>query len=193
MLTGHPSGRRSNNRRNHRNGRRRKNGPLTQILQVVKMRGTAHSRAKHAIELTPLGVMLTPMLKWGAANDKTNRWGPEMYELDKNRRTTHGSNSKLSNTTTLREIKCIHGNSNHHDSTNANVRNGRSLHFCYLSRCSGNYPSLRSDRSRCIKHPIHRLSFIRNTWWHRGAIQQHYIRRQPQLCLKLSYSEHYTF
>jgi len=50
-------------------------GHLLRFLQVVKMRGTAHSRAKHAIELTPLGVMLTPMLKWGAQHDKTNRVG----------------------------------------------------------------------------------------------------------------------
>ena len=50
-------------------------GHLLRFLQVVKMRGTAHSRAKHAIELTPLGVMLTPMLKWGAQSDKTSRWG----------------------------------------------------------------------------------------------------------------------
>ena len=25
--------------------------------------------------LTPLGVMLTPMLKWGAMSDKQSRWG----------------------------------------------------------------------------------------------------------------------
>ena len=50
-------------------------GHLLRFLQVVKMRGTAHSRAKHAIELTPLGVMLTPMLKWGAQSDKTTKWG----------------------------------------------------------------------------------------------------------------------
>ena len=50
-------------------------GHLLRFLQVVKMRGTAHSRAKHAIELTPLGVMLTPMLKWGAQHDKTNKVG----------------------------------------------------------------------------------------------------------------------
>ena len=50
-------------------------GHLLRFLQVVKMRGTSHSRAKHAIELTPLGVMLTPMLKWGAVSDKTSRWG----------------------------------------------------------------------------------------------------------------------
>jgi circadian clock protein KaiC len=50
-------------------------GHLLRFLQVVKMRGTSHSRAKHSIELTPLGVMLTPMLKWGAMSDKKSRWG----------------------------------------------------------------------------------------------------------------------
>ena len=45
------------------------------VFQVVKMRGTSHSRAKHAIELTPLGVMPVPMLKWGASSDNSSRWG----------------------------------------------------------------------------------------------------------------------
>ncbi|HIF04488.1 MAG TPA: circadian clock protein KaiC, partial [Candidatus Poseidoniales archaeon] len=44
-------------------------GHLLRFVQVVKMRGTSHSRAKYAFELTPRGVMLTPMLKWGGAND----------------------------------------------------------------------------------------------------------------------------
>ena len=50
-------------------------GHLLRFLQVVKMRGTPHSRAKHSIELTQLGVMLTPMLKWGAVSDQKTRWG----------------------------------------------------------------------------------------------------------------------
>ena len=44
-------------------------GHLLRFVQVVKMRGTPHARAKYALELTPKGVMLTPMLKWGAIND----------------------------------------------------------------------------------------------------------------------------
>ena len=44
-------------------------GHLLRFVQVVKMRGTPHARAKYALELTPKGVMLTPMLKWGAVND----------------------------------------------------------------------------------------------------------------------------
>ncbi len=43
-------------------------GHLLRYLQVVKMRGTQHSRAKYSVELTPIGVMLTPMLKWGAGH-----------------------------------------------------------------------------------------------------------------------------
>ncbi len=42
-------------------------GHLLRYLQVVKMRGTDHSRAKYALELTRSGVMLTPMLKWGVS------------------------------------------------------------------------------------------------------------------------------
>lgn len=41
-------------------------GHLLRYIQVVKMRGTHHSRARYAMELTPMGVMMTPMLKWGA-------------------------------------------------------------------------------------------------------------------------------
>ena len=48
-------------------------GHLLRFLQVVKMRGTPHSRAKHAVELTQLGVMLTPMLKWGSQSDTSTR------------------------------------------------------------------------------------------------------------------------
>ena len=48
-------------------------GHLLRFLQVVKMRGTSHSRAKHAVELTQLGVMLTPMLKWGSQSDTSTR------------------------------------------------------------------------------------------------------------------------
>jgi len=51
-------------------------GHLLRFLQVVKMRGTHHSRAKNTLELTPLGVMLTPMLKWGSTVDsKQQGWG----------------------------------------------------------------------------------------------------------------------
>jgi len=38
---------------------------LLRSLQVVKMRGTKHSRARHLIELTPVGLAVVPLLKWG--------------------------------------------------------------------------------------------------------------------------------
>ena len=40
-------------------------GDLLRSLQVVKMRGTKHSRARHLIELTPVGLAVVPLLKWG--------------------------------------------------------------------------------------------------------------------------------
>ena len=40
-------------------------GDLLRSLQVVKMRGTKHSRARHLIELTPIGLAVVPLLKWG--------------------------------------------------------------------------------------------------------------------------------
>ena len=35
------------------------------MLQVVKMRGTSHSRALYVLELTPIGILLAPHLKGG--------------------------------------------------------------------------------------------------------------------------------
>lgn len=40
-------------------------GDLLRSLQVIKMRGTKHSRARHLIELTPIGLAVVPLLKWG--------------------------------------------------------------------------------------------------------------------------------
>ena len=40
-------------------------GDLLRSLQVVKMRGAKHSRARHLIELTPVGLAVVPLLKWG--------------------------------------------------------------------------------------------------------------------------------
>ncbi len=44
-------------------------GHLLRYFQVVKMRGTQHSRAKYSLALTSIGIMLTPMLKWGSMGD----------------------------------------------------------------------------------------------------------------------------
>lgn len=40
-------------------------GDLLRTLQVLKMRGTQHSRAKYVLDLTTRGVMLVPLLKGG--------------------------------------------------------------------------------------------------------------------------------
>ena len=41
-------------------------GDLLRTIQVVKMRGTRHSRAKHVSDLTPDGMVVIPLLKWGS-------------------------------------------------------------------------------------------------------------------------------
>jgi circadian clock protein KaiC len=41
----------------------RRQGDILRVLQVVKMRGTAHSRAQYVIELTPIGMLMAPHLK----------------------------------------------------------------------------------------------------------------------------------
>ena len=43
----------------------RRQGDILRVLQVVKMRGTAHSRAQYVMELTPIGILLAPHLKGG--------------------------------------------------------------------------------------------------------------------------------
>ncbi len=43
----------------------RRLGDILRVLQVVKMRGTAHSRALYVLELTPIGILLAPHLKGG--------------------------------------------------------------------------------------------------------------------------------
>ena len=46
-------------------GNTRRQGDILRILQVVKMRGTSHSRAQYVIELTPIGTLMAPHLKGG--------------------------------------------------------------------------------------------------------------------------------
>jgi len=41
-------------------------GDLLRTIQVVKMRGTRHSRAKFVSDLTPDGMAVVPLLKWGS-------------------------------------------------------------------------------------------------------------------------------
>jgi len=47
-------------------GNLERRGDLLRTLQVVKMRGTQHSRAKYVLDLTTVGVLLVPLLKGGS-------------------------------------------------------------------------------------------------------------------------------
>ena len=45
-------------------------GDLLRTVQVIKMRGTSHSRSRYVMDLTPYGMVLVPVLKsyskaWG--------------------------------------------------------------------------------------------------------------------------------
>lgn len=42
-----------------------RSGDLLRTLQIVKMKGTEHSRGKYVIDLTSMGVLVTPLLKGG--------------------------------------------------------------------------------------------------------------------------------
>lgn len=44
-------------------GHTRRAGDMLRVLQVVKMRGTPHSRLQYVIELTPIGLLMAPHLK----------------------------------------------------------------------------------------------------------------------------------
>ena len=46
-------------------GNVQRQGDLLRTLQVIKVRGTTHSRAQYVIEITPLGILLAPFLKGG--------------------------------------------------------------------------------------------------------------------------------
>ena len=43
----------------------RRLGDILRVVQIVKMRGTAHSRAQYVLELTPIGILMAPHLKGG--------------------------------------------------------------------------------------------------------------------------------
>ena len=49
-------------------GNLERRGDLLRTLQVVKMRGTQHSRAKYVLDLTTVGVLLVPLLKGGSVS-----------------------------------------------------------------------------------------------------------------------------
>ena len=47
-------------------GNLERNGDMLRTLQVIKMRGTSHSRAKYVLDLTTAGILLVPLLKGGS-------------------------------------------------------------------------------------------------------------------------------
>jgi circadian clock protein KaiC len=49
-------------------GNYERRGDLLRTLQVVKMRGTSHSRAKYVLDITPLGILMVPLLKGGGGS-----------------------------------------------------------------------------------------------------------------------------
>ena len=46
-------------------GNVQRQGDLLRTMQIIKMRGAKHSRARHLVELTPIGLSVVPLLKWG--------------------------------------------------------------------------------------------------------------------------------
>ncbi len=48
-------------------GNLERRGDLLRTIQVIKMRGTTHSRAKYVLDLTSIGVLMAPLLKGGSA------------------------------------------------------------------------------------------------------------------------------
>jgi circadian clock protein KaiC len=47
-------------------GNHERHGDILRTMQVLKMKGTSHSRAKYVIDLTPAGVLVTPLLRGGS-------------------------------------------------------------------------------------------------------------------------------
>jgi len=47
-------------------GNLERNGDMLRTIQVIKMRGTSHSRAKYVLDLTTAGTLLVPLLKGGS-------------------------------------------------------------------------------------------------------------------------------
>ncbi len=48
-------------------GNLERRGDLLRTIQVIKMRGTTHSRAKYVLDLTSIGVLMAPLLKGGSS------------------------------------------------------------------------------------------------------------------------------
>lgn len=54
-------------------GNLERRGDLLRTLQIIKMRGAMHSRAKYVMDLTPNGVILAPLLKWGSISTRDTK------------------------------------------------------------------------------------------------------------------------
>ncbi len=46
-------------------GNLKRRGDLLRTLQIIKMRGTAHSRAEYVMDITSIGILISPLLKGG--------------------------------------------------------------------------------------------------------------------------------
>jgi circadian clock protein KaiC len=46
-------------------------GDILRVMQIVKMRGSAHSHAQYVMELTPIGILMTPHLKGTRTEEET--------------------------------------------------------------------------------------------------------------------------
>ena len=47
-------------------GNLERRGDMLRTMQVIKMKGTSHSRLKYIIDITPAGTLMTPLLKGGS-------------------------------------------------------------------------------------------------------------------------------
>lgn len=52
-------------------GNLERRGDLLRTLQIIKMRGVSHSRAKYVMDITPNGIILAPLLKWGSTSARS--------------------------------------------------------------------------------------------------------------------------
>lgn len=46
-------------------GNLKRRGDLLRTLQIIKMRGTSHSRAEYVMDITTIGILISPLLKGG--------------------------------------------------------------------------------------------------------------------------------
>ncbi len=51
-------------------GNLKRRGDLLRTLQIIKMRGTSHSRAEYVMDITPIGILISPLLKGGTVENQ---------------------------------------------------------------------------------------------------------------------------